>query len=90
MHADALFWVQKKEEELPPWIRSERERKLQTEEGSDLPFPVYLIGSALVAIAAVGPSPATAPSHYCSKAFAASYMQQSALPEALRGLDTCL
>ncbi|CAL5223620.1 g6161 [Coccomyxa viridis] len=43
-----------KEEELPPWIRSERERKMQTEEGSDLPFPVYLIGSALVAIAAVG------------------------------------
>jgi len=41
-------------EELPPWIRSERERKLQSEEGSDLPFPVYLIGSALVAIAAVG------------------------------------
>ena len=28
---------------------------MQTEEGSDLPFPVYLIGSALVAIAAVSP-----------------------------------
>ena len=50
MHADA---PQTKEEELPPWIRSERERKMQTEEGSDLPFPVYLIGSALVTIAAV-------------------------------------
>ena len=46
--------LQKTKEELPPWIRSERERKLQSEEGSDLPFPVYLIGSALVAIAAVG------------------------------------
>ena len=43
----------KEEESLPPWIRNERERKLQAEEGSDLPFPVYLIGSALVAIAAV-------------------------------------
>ena len=43
----------KEEESLPPWIRNERERKLQAEEGSDLPFPVYLIGSSLVAIAAV-------------------------------------
>ncbi|CAL8469806.1 g9348 [Coccomyxa elongata] len=42
------------EEPLPPWIRGERERKLAAQEGSDLPFPVYLIGSALVAIAAVG------------------------------------
>lgn len=41
------------EEPLPPWIRGERERKLAAQEGSDLPFPVYLIGSALVAIAAV-------------------------------------
>lgn len=56
---------QKKEEELPPWIRSERERKLQTEEGSDLPFPVYLIGSALVAIAAVSLSEATAAFQHC-------------------------
>ena len=42
---------------MPSWIRAERERKLQAEEGSDLPFPVYLIGSALVAIAAVRGSP---------------------------------
>ncbi|EIE21297.1 hypothetical protein COCSUDRAFT_83521, partial [Coccomyxa subellipsoidea C-169] len=42
------------EEPLPPWIRGERERKLAADEGSDLLFPVYLIGSALVAIAAVG------------------------------------
>jgi hypothetical protein len=46
----------KEVEALPPWIRSERERQLATEEGSDLPFPVYLIGSALVAIAAVSAS----------------------------------
>jgi hypothetical protein len=44
----------KEEESLPPWIRGERERKLAETEGSDLPFPVYLLGSALVAIAAVG------------------------------------
>ena len=52
--ATSVLLLQTKKEELPPWIRSERERKLQSEEGSDLPFPVYLIGSALVAIAAVG------------------------------------
>ena len=45
--------LQEKDEDLPPWIRSERERKAQTDEGSDLPFGVYLLGSALVAIAAV-------------------------------------
>ena len=45
------------EEPLPPWIRGERERKLAADEESDLPFPVYLIGSALVAIAAVRQSP---------------------------------
>ena len=55
---------QTKDEELPPWIRSERERKMQTEEGSDLPFPVYLIGSALVAIAAVSLSVARAFQYY--------------------------
>ena len=50
-----VLYMQTNEEELPPWITSERERKMQSEEGSDLPFPVYLIGSALVAIAAVRP-----------------------------------
>jgi hypothetical protein len=54
-----LLQVATKEEEVPSWIRSERERKLQAEEGSDLPFPVYLIGSALVAIAAVWQCPET-------------------------------
>ena len=49
--------TKKEEEELPSWIRAERERKLQAEEGSDLPFPVYLIASALVAIAAVRAPP---------------------------------
>ena len=53
----SLLQVATKEDEVPSWIRAERERKLQAEEGSDLPFPVYLIASALVAIAAVGQCP---------------------------------
>jgi hypothetical protein len=39
-------------EELP-WERKERIKKLEDEEGKDLPFPVYLLGSAIIAIAAV-------------------------------------
>lgn len=41
-------------EEEPIWIRRERERELQAKEGKDLPFGVYLLFSAFVAIAAVG------------------------------------
>ncbi len=37
----------------PIWIRRERERELQAKEGKDLPFGVYLLFSAMVAIAAV-------------------------------------
>ncbi len=88
-----LSLFQKKEEELPPWIRSERERKLQSEEGSDLPFPVYLIGSALVAIAAVRISIATATCHYCgctshdnSSLLRASSFSAAALREHVAGL----
>lgn len=40
-------------EELP-WERKERMQNLVDQEGKDLPFPVYLLGSAIVAIAAVG------------------------------------
>lgn len=47
--------MNREEESLPPWIISERERELAAKEGADLPFPIYLIGSALVAIAAVSP-----------------------------------
>lgn len=46
--------IKRAEEEEPIWVRRERERELQEKEGKDLPFGVYLIGSALVAIAAVG------------------------------------
>ena len=35
-------------------MRRERERELMKKEGSDLPFGVYLLASAIVAIAAVG------------------------------------
>jgi len=41
-------------EEEPIWVRRERERELMKKEGSDLPFAVYLVASAVVAIAAVG------------------------------------
>lgn len=41
------------EEELPPWARKEKERELASLEGKDLPFGVWLLGSAIVAIAAV-------------------------------------
>ncbi len=41
-------------EELPPWARNEQARKLAAEDGSSgIPFGVYLLGSALVAIASV-------------------------------------
>ena len=41
------------EEELPVWARREVVRQLENEDGLDLPFGVYLLASALVAIAAV-------------------------------------
>ena len=41
------------EEELPVWARREVVRQLEKEDGVDLPFGVYLLASALVAIAAV-------------------------------------
>ncbi len=40
---------------MPVWVRRERERELMAKEGpGDLPFGVYLLGSAIVAIAAIG------------------------------------
>ncbi|KAL3133316.1 hypothetical protein ABBQ38_007195 [Trebouxia sp. C0009 RCD-2024] len=47
-----VYAVQQEEEELPPWARKEKERELAALE-KDLPFGVYLLGSAIVAIAAV-------------------------------------
>ncbi len=43
----------KEEDELPPWARKEKERELASMEEKDLPFGVFLLGSAIVAIAAV-------------------------------------
>ena len=43
----------KEEDELPPWARKEKERELASLEKKDLPFGVFLLGSAIVAIAAV-------------------------------------
>ncbi|GLI68004.1 hypothetical protein VaNZ11_012326 [Volvox africanus] len=44
-----------KDEELPPWIRREKERELQAQQGaSGLPWPLYLLFSIFTAIAAVG------------------------------------
>jgi len=39
---------------VPVWARREAERERQKQDGSDLPFGVYLLASAIVAIAAVG------------------------------------
>lgn len=44
----------KEQIEEPIWVRRERERELLKKEGGDLPFGVYLLASAIVAIAAVG------------------------------------
>jgi hypothetical protein len=53
LQASSSNTTQQKEEE-PIWVRRERERELQKQQGSDLPFGVYLLASAIVAIAAVG------------------------------------
>ncbi|KAK9819746.1 hypothetical protein WJX72_001856 [[Myrmecia] bisecta] len=42
------------QEEEPVWVRRERERELRAQGGVELPFGVYLLASAIVAIAAVG------------------------------------
>lgn len=51
------------EEELPVWARREVVRQLERQDGVDLPFGVYLLASALVAIAAVS-TPRRAKSHW--------------------------
>lgn len=42
------------EEELPIWVRREKERELQASGKAELPWPLYLVFSVLVAIASVG------------------------------------
>lgn len=44
-------WAEPNSEEIPPWAKNER--PASQEPAQDVPFPVYLIGSTLVAIAAV-------------------------------------
>ncbi len=46
---------QQQQEEEPVWVRRERERQLQKEEGGnlELPFGAYLLFSSFTAIAAV-------------------------------------
>lgn len=41
------------EEELPIWVRREKERELQAGGKAELPWPLYLVASVLVAIASV-------------------------------------
>jgi hypothetical protein len=41
------------EEELPAWVRREKERELQAAGKADLPWPLYLVFSVLVSIASV-------------------------------------
>uniref|UniRef100_A0A061S0U3 Uncharacterized protein n=1 Tax=Tetraselmis sp. GSL018 TaxID=582737 RepID=A0A061S0U3_9CHLO len=45
--------TKEEEDELPPWVRRERE-KAAAEKTGDLPFGLYLLFSSFVAIAAVG------------------------------------
>lgn len=45
-------WAKPGTEELPPWARNEAAAPVKS--SGDLPFPLYLVGSCLVAIAAVG------------------------------------
>ena len=44
-------WAEPGSDELPPWARNEK--ATASDVPSEIPFPVYLIASALVAIAAV-------------------------------------
>ena len=64
-----LFAVQAKEndEDLPPWVRTERARELAAQ-ADGLPFGVYLLGAAIVSIAAVWPTSA----YCCGALFGAS------------------
>eukprot|EP00891_Asterochloris_glomerata_P001909 jgi/Astpho2/1909/Aster-00428 len=41
------------DKDLPPWVRTERARELAAQ-ADGLPFGVYLLGAAIVSIAAVG------------------------------------
>eukprot|EP00775_Hariotina_reticulata_P002729 gene2729-3026_t len=41
-------------EELPIWVRREKEREMQASAKKELPWPLYLLFSVLVSIAAVG------------------------------------
>lgn len=45
--------AQQPAEDLPPWVRREKERELAAGK-STVPWPLYLVASCLVAIAAVG------------------------------------
>ncbi|GBF88348.1 hypothetical protein Rsub_01060 [Raphidocelis subcapitata] len=46
--------VVKPGEDLPPWVRREKERELAAAGKKGLPWPLYLVFSCLVAIASVG------------------------------------
>jgi hypothetical protein len=45
--------AQQPAEDLPPWVRREKERELEAA-SKELPWPLYLVASCIVAIAAVG------------------------------------
>ncbi|CAM6115427.1 unnamed protein product [Calypogeia fissa] len=47
-------WATPGSDELPPWAKNEHPAASSQEPAQDVPFGVYLIGSTLVAIAAVG------------------------------------
>lgn len=49
---DVPGWAKANSDELPPWAKNER--PASQEPAKEIPFPVYLIGSTLVSIAAVG------------------------------------
>lgn len=46
---------------MPIWVRREKERELQAAGKAELPWPLYLVGSVLVAIASVSGSQVASP-----------------------------
>ncbi len=57
-----LFWLsitnkpqapEQPKEDLPPWVRAEKQRELQAKQGGGIPWPLLLIMSGIIAIASV-------------------------------------
>ncbi|KAK2359271.1 hypothetical protein QL285_084658 [Trifolium repens] len=47
-------WAKPDSDEPPPWAKNEAQNKTGSEQGFEIPFYVYLLASAITAIAAIG------------------------------------